>query len=131
MGKWNVDAISEPGILRLELEGKMEPPEMGAFVDAHNRAVDGYAGRDYKVFCDISKMLPLSPECAALFERAKRHSAAQKGFQGSGVLVASATVAMQHRRTSTEGGVMGTELISSDESEIRAHLRTVRRNGRR
>jgi len=130
MGTWNVDAASTPGILRLTLEGRLAVEEMTAFVETHNRAIDGYGGGDYKVWCDISRLLTLSPECAHLFEKAKQYSNAHKNFRGSAVLVANAIVALQHRRTSVEGGVMSTELISQDVHALEQHLRTVyRRSG--
>jgi hypothetical protein len=127
MGAWKVDEKSEPGVLRLELSGTLTPDETRAFLTAHNRAIDGYRGRDYKVWCDLSALAPLSPECAALMEEVKRYSSKQPGFRGSAVLVSSATVSMQHRRTSVSGGVMGTELISDDAAVLREHLRTVYR----
>jgi hypothetical protein len=43
------------------------------------------------------------------------------------VLVANAVVALQHRRTSVEGGVISTELISQDVQSLEDHLRTVYR----
>jgi hypothetical protein len=127
MGSWSVDAKTEPGVLRLKLSGSFTTTEMNAFVAAHNRAIDEYKGADYKVWCDISELLPLSQEAAAILELAKRHSSAQRNFRGSSVLVASATVALQHRRTSIEGGVIATELISDDVKALREHLRTVYR----
>jgi hypothetical protein len=127
MGQWNVDATSTPGILRLTLSGQITLDEMTAFVDAHNRAIDSYDGSDYKVWCDISKLLTLSPECAHVFEKAKYYSNTHRNFRGSAVLVASAVVAMQHRRTSVDGGVMSTELISQDPRALHDHLRTVYR----
>jgi hypothetical protein len=127
MGKWNVDATSTPGILRLTLDGRLTLDEMTAFVDAHNRAIDDYRDRDYKVWCDISKLLTLSQECAHMFERAKHYSNAHRNFRGSAVLVASAVVALQHRRTSVDGGVMSTEMISQDVKALEEHLRTVYR----
>jgi hypothetical protein len=127
MGKWNVDATSTPGILRLTLDGRLTLDEMTAFVDAHNRAIDDYHDRDYKVWCDISKLLTLSQECAHMFEKAKHYSNAHRNFRGSAVLVASAVVALQHRRTSVDGGVMSTEMISQDVKALEEHLRTVYR----
>ena len=127
MGQWSVDSSSEPGLLCLRLQGAMAFTEMVAFVEAHNRAIDGYGGKDYKVWCDISALLPLSPECADFFEKAKRYSNEHRNFRGSAVLVANALVALQHRRTSVVGGVMSTELISADEAALREHLRTVYR----
>ena len=127
MGAWTVDDKSEPGILRLKLSGNLTVDETRAFVTAHNRAIDGYRGRDYKVWCDISELSPLNAECAELFETAKRYSSKQPSFRGSAVLVSSATVAMQHRRTSVSGGVIGTELISDDVKALQEHLRTVNR----
>jgi hypothetical protein len=127
MGKWNVDVVSEPGVLRITLDGRFTLEEMAAFVDEHNRAIDSYLGRDYKVWCDISRMATLSQECAGMFEKAKQYSNAHKNFRGSAVLVASALVALQHRRTSLDSGVMSTELISQDARALRDHLRTVYR----
>jgi hypothetical protein len=127
MGTWNVDATSTPGILRLTLDGRLTLDEMTAFVAAHNRAIDGYGDRDYKVWCDISKLLTLSQECVQLFEKAKQYSNAHRNFRGSAVLVASAIVALQHRRTSIDGGVISTEMISEDVKALEAHLRTVYR----
>jgi hypothetical protein len=125
MGTWAVDAKSEPGLLRLKLEGRLTVEEARAFVDAHNEAIRQYRGRPYQVWVDISELLPLSIEAAAVVELSKRFSSQQPNFRGSAVLVASATVALQHRRTSIDGGVMGTELISEDEGALRAHLRSV------
>lgn len=127
MGTWNVDTKRQPGILWLELQGLIEPDEMKAFVAAHNAAVDGFAGHDYKIFCDVRNLAPLSSECAELFEKAKAYSSSHPNFRGSGVWVASALIAMQHRRTSTSGGVMDTELISEDEKALWDHLRKVYR----
>jgi hypothetical protein len=127
MGQWNVDATSTPGILRLTLDGRLTLDEMTAFVDAHNRAIDSYGGRDYKVWCDISKLLTLSPECAHVLEKAKHYSNAHRNFRGSAVLVASAVVALQHRRTSADSGVLSTEMISQDVNALEHHLRTVYR----
>ncbi|HEX2689562.1 MAG TPA: hypothetical protein VHN14_23245 [Kofleriaceae bacterium] len=127
MGKWNVDATSVPGILRLTLEGRLTLEEMTAFVDSHNRAIDGYGDRDYKVWCDLSKMSTLSQECVGMFEKAKQYSNAHRNFRGSAVLVASAVVAQQHRRTSFDSGVLSTELISQDLKVLQDHLRTVYR----
>lgn len=127
MGYWSVDTERKPGILWLVLEGPFSLDEMSAFVTAHNGAIDRLAGRDYRVFCDIRKLSTLSPAVAEVFERAKRYSSAHDNFQGSAVLVANAIVALQHRRTSTSGGVMDTELISEDEDALWRHLEQVRR----
>jgi hypothetical protein len=127
MGSWKVDATSEPGVLRLTLIGNISEEEMRAFVLEHNSTIDAYAGADYKVWCDISQMRPLGQAAANLLESAKKHSASKPNFRGSAVKVSSATVALQHRRTSIGGGVMSTELISDDEDELRAHLKKVYR----
>jgi len=127
MGTWDVDGSSTPGVLRLTLEGRFSVDEMTAFVAAHNRAIDDYRGTDYKVWCDISKLLTLCQECVVLFEKAKHYSNLHPNFRGSAVLVASAVVALQHRRTSLDGGVMSTELISQDVRALEHHLRTVYR----
>jgi hypothetical protein len=127
MGTWQIDPTTTPGILRMSLAGRFTSEEMVAFVEAHNLAIDGYGGADYKVWCDISKLLTLDPECARLLEKAKQYSSAHANFRGSAVLVASALIAMQHRRTSLDGGVMSTELISQDVQALERHLRTVYR----
>jgi hypothetical protein len=127
MSSWTVDGTGERGVLRLKLDGALTLEEMSAFVEAHNRAVNGFHDADYRVWCDISRLSPMRPDCAALFESAKRHSSRRPNFRGSSVLVSSAMVALQHRRTSIDGGVMETELISDDEAALREHLRTVYR----
>lgn len=128
MGTWKVDTTRKPGILWLQLEGNMTREEMAAFVDAHNAAIDRFAGKDYKVFCDIRKLVTLSVECADLFEKAKNYSNTHQNFRGSGVWVSSAVIELQHRRTSVSGGVMSTELISSDEQALWKHLNQVYRD---
>ena len=100
---------------------------MQEFVTTHNAAINAFKGRDYRVFCDIRNLLPLSPEAAAVFEQAKGYSAKQTSFRGSAVLVVGKLVAMQHQRTSVASGVMNTELISEDEAACWAHLAQVRR----
>ncbi len=126
--QWDVDSASEPGVLRLVLRGRLSLDEMGAFVAAHNRAIDELDGADYKVFCDLRELAPLPPDCAALFEQAKRYSDAHQNFRGSAVWVTGAIVSMQHARTSRASGVLATELISSDEAALREHLASVWRS---
>ncbi len=125
--KWTVDTTSTPGVLRFTFRGRLSAHDMETFVIAHNRAVDSLQGRDYRVWVDLREMQPLSPEAAAVMERAKRYSAARPNFRGSAVLVAGATVALQHRRTSATGGVIDKEFISSDEEECRRFLTQVYR----
>lgn len=122
-----VDSKTQPGILRLELSGVLGAEEMAAFLVAHNEGVDSFGHRDYRVFCDIRTLMPLSPECAALFEKAKAYSAAHANFRGSAVLVSGALASMQHRRTSIAGGVMDTELITEDEAACWRHLSVIKR----
>ncbi len=109
------------------MEGLLTPGEIAKFVQAHNRAIDEYKGRDYKIWCDLSKMEPLSPGCTTLLEKAKQYSSSRKNFRGSAVLVTSAIVAMQNRRTSIDGGISSTELVSEDVIALRAHLKSVHR----
>jgi hypothetical protein len=125
MGSFNVDIESRPGMLCFSLEGAMTTGEAHAFVDAHNHAIDRIGTREYVVFGDLRALRPLSPECATIIEEAKRYSASKRNFRGSAILVKDAVVALQHRRTSTTGGVIATELISPSEDECRAHLLTL------
>lgn len=127
MGSFRVDTTAHPGILLLVLSGSPTPQEMDEFVAAHNLAIESFGGAPYRVFCDLRAMQPLSPEAAERFLAAKTFSSAQANFQGSAVLVQSSIIAMQHRRTSVEGGVMDTELITDNEQACWAHLRRVRR----
>jgi hypothetical protein len=122
---WVVDIVSEPGLLKVRLHGRLTSEEMVAFVAAHKAAVDALKGADYKVFCDIRELLPLSQECAELFAKAKSYSDSKRNFRGSAVWVSSAIVSMQHARTSKQSGVLPTELRSADEAALRAHLATV------
>lgn len=127
MGSWSIDDTSRPGILAMRLEGTLTEAETKAFVEAHNAAIDARQNADYRVFLDLRAMRPLSPECAALLEKAKLYSSSHENFRGSAVLVASKIVALQHQRTSVSGGVIDTELISEDEAACWAHLDSVHR----
>lgn len=124
---WRVDTTARPGILQLQLAGVIEERDMLEFARAHDAGVDSFGDVDYRVFCDLRELKPLSPRCAAIMEQCKAYSAAHANFRGSAVLVQSPTVAMQHRRTSSSGGVMSTELITSDEAACWAHLAKVKR----
>jgi hypothetical protein len=64
-----------------------------------------------------------------MMEQCKRYSSQHANFRGSAVLATSATVAMQHRRTSMSGGVLDTELITENEAAAWKHLESVRRQG--
>ena len=127
MGTWKIDAKRKPGVLWMVLEGNFTTDEMAAFVADHNVAVDACGDKDYRVFVDVRKLNPLPPEVTAVMEQCKRYSSQHANFRGSAVLAASATVAMQHRRTSMSGGVMDTELITEDEAAAWKHLEGVRR----
>lgn len=127
MGKWNVDTKKSPGILHLQLAGQMTSDDMREFLKAHNKAIDSFAGHDYRVFCDIRELLPMKPDCAAFMEEAKKYSSTHRNFKGSAVLVASALGAMQHQRTSVSSGVIKSELISESEEACREHLLRVNR----
>jgi hypothetical protein len=123
VGTFSVRTDRKPGILWFEIEGFLTVEDATAYVAAHKAAVDSFGDRDYKVFGDIRKMSTLSPDCAALFESAKKYSNAHPNFRGSAIWVSnSVMVAEQHRRTSTSSGVLETELISSDEKALWEHL---------
>lgn len=128
MGSWVIDTKKRPGILHVRLEGSFTVDEMTAFVAEHNAAVESFAGKDYRVMCDITKMRTLSGDCALILENAKTFSGSHTNCQGSAVLVSSAVVAMQHKRTSISAGVIDSELISDDEEACWAHLARVRRS---
>src|SRR5215467_12213003 len=128
VGTFSVRTDRKPGILWFEIEGFMTVADATAYVAAHKAAVDSFGDRDYKVFGDIRKMSTLSAESAALFEQAKKYSSSHPNFRGSAIWVAeSVLVAEQHRRTSATSGVMGSELISSDEKALWDHLAKVYR----
>lgn len=122
MGSWVVDGTRKPGVLFIEIEGTLTAAEMEQLVAKHNAAIDAFGGSAYTVFCDLRAMNVHPPATASILEQAKAYSSAKPNFKGSAVLVASQTVGMQHRRTSVSGGVIETEIISSDEAELWAHL---------
>lgn len=128
MGDWTIDNESIEGLLRFSLRGTFSREEILQFVEAHNRAIDAFMGEPYRVWADLSELYPLGPEATDAMERAKRYSARQPNFKGSAVLVSSATISLQHQRTSVSSGVMNTELISDNEDALWAHLRSVQRS---
>lgn len=128
MGDWKIDTSSLEGVLWFSLKGTFNREEMLEFVEAHHHAVDSFAGRTYQVWADLRELNPLGPEAADAMEKAKRYSAAQRNFAGSAVHVSSATISLQHQRTSVSSGVMKTELISNDEDALWEHLRSLRRS---
>lgn len=107
----------------MELSGALAADDMLRYSAEIADAIQTLKGVPYCIFCDSRLQLPLSPEAAAVLSSAKEFSAAQPNFIGSAVLVSTSMVAMQHRRTSTEGHVMGTELISDDPAACWKHLR--------
>jgi hypothetical protein len=127
MGTFEVDASTEPGILRVRCEGSLDVAQVEEFVRLHNQAIERFGETPYRVFLDLRKLNLLSPRAAEVMEQAKLFSAARPNFQGSAVLVASSVVAMQHRRTSATSGVTATELVSDDEQACKEHLRKVSR----
>lgn len=125
MSSWSVDTDAHPGIVTVTVIGSPDADEIRKLVLAHNAAIDGFHGKPYRIFCDLREMRALSGEAATAFEQAKAYSSTQPNFCGSGVLVESAVVGMQHRRTSVSGGVMDTELISGDSDAIWEHLNSL------
>ena len=125
--RWTVDYKTRPGIVHMTLTGTLTVDDMRAFLAAHNAAVDAMGGRDYRVFVDIRGLVPLAANATELMEQAKAYSNAHDNFRGSAVLVNSATIGLQHRRTSIGGRVIDTELISDDEKACWKHLETVHR----
>jgi hypothetical protein len=127
MGSWSIDTVSEPGVVRIRLEGVLTEREAAEYVVAHNRAIDSIGTSDYKVWVDMTALEPLSQESGLIIEQAKRYSQAHVNFRGSSVLVSRATVGLQQRITSIRSGVLSTEMISDDPAALREHLRTVYR----
>jgi hypothetical protein len=127
MGLFSFDTKARPGVLRMTLRGRFTADEMRRFVEEHNDNVASFKGGDYRVFCDMRELAPLSPECTALLEEAKAFSASQPNFRGSAVLVESELIAMQVRRTSASSGVLPTEIISHEESACWRFLESVAR----
>jgi hypothetical protein len=128
MGQWHVDGKSELGLMTLVIHGILNERECYAFYVAHNAAVDAFGNSDYRVFCDLRQQLPMSPEATVWMEKAKAYSAQRPNFRGSAVLIARQVIAMQHRRTSAAVGIGNTELVTDDEAEARAYLKTVYRS---
>ena len=86
MGSWSVDNKTEGGVLRMRVAGRMSIEEMREFVAAHKRAVDDFAGADYRVWCDLRDLHPLQPECSALFEQVRQYGLKHQNCRGSAVL---------------------------------------------
>jgi hypothetical protein len=90
---------------------------------AHAQALAATGGSTFGVLADLRGLAALDRETANLFTDVKRAGAAMPGFRRRAVLVDSATVALQQKRTSVESETGHLEIITTDETEAVAYLK--------
>lgn len=121
---WRIEFEPKSRVLSIRLTdyaGLMQVRDLAA---AQAQALEHTGGEEFRVFCDLRGLFPLDAESVAIFGDMKRVAASLPGWRGAVILVDSATIAMQQKRTSPttnttgEGGTAG-EVITSDESEAR------------
>lgn len=119
---WYVEYDPGARVLTVRLTQQVTAANMRQIMRVHVQALSSTSGEPFRVLADLRGLAPLDREAATLFAEVKRAAAALPGYRGRAVLVDSATVALQQRRTSVEHQSDATELITPDEQEARSFL---------
>lgn len=120
---WFVEFDPGTQLLTLRLKAQVTSAHLRQLMRAHAQALSATGGSPFSVLADLRGLAALDREAANLFTDVKRAGAAMPGFRRRAVLVDSATVALQQKRTSVESDTAQLEIITSDEAEAHAYLR--------
>ena len=121
---WKIEFDPRTKLLTLRLREHVGGVEMRALGVAHAEALEATGGDSFAMLADLRGMHPLDAEAVGLFWDIKRVAASVAGFRGCAVIVDSATMFMQQRRTSLADlpGVSARELVTMDEAEARRFI---------
>ncbi len=112
---WRVAYDPGSELLSMQLRGHVGPSEMRELARAHAEALEATGGQPFGVLLDLRGLTPLEDEAVDVLFEMKRIAAALPGFRAMVVLVDSATVGMQQRRTRIEGPTR--EVLTMDAAE--------------
>ena len=120
---WYVEFDPTKKLLTLRLGAMVTAQGVRQLMRAHAQALAATGGSEFGVLADLRGLAPLDREAANLFSEIKRSAVALPGFRGRAVLVDSATIALQQKRTSMDMDASQFELVTTDEGEALQHLR--------
>lgn len=112
---WKIEYDPDVHLLSIRLTDHVGPAAMRDLADAHARALEATGSEPFKLLVDMRGLTPLEDEAVDILADVKRVAATTPGFRGCCVLVDSATVAMQQRRTK----VAANETLTLDLEEAR------------
>jgi hypothetical protein len=120
---WYVEFDPTKKLLTLRLSASVTAQALRPMMRAHAQALAATGGSDFGVLADLRGLAPLDRESANLFSEVKRSAVALPGFRARAVLVDSATIALQQKRSSIDTDTTQFELVTNDEAEAFQHLR--------
>ena len=119
---WRIEFDPKVRVVSIRLTDYVGLMQVRDLATAHAEALEHTGGDEFKVYCDLRGLFPLDAESVAIFGDMKRIAASLPGWRGAIILVDSATIAMQQRRTTpttATGEATTAELITSDEAEAK------------
>jgi len=121
---WFVEFDPTTHVVTLRLRAQVTSANLRQVMRAHAQALAATGGLTFGVLADLRGLAPLDRESANLFTDIKRAGAAMPTFQRRAVLVDSPTIALQQKRTSVESDTELEQIITSDENEALAYLKS-------
>ena len=123
---WIVTYEPTTRALTLRLRDHVGAAEARQLADAQIEAIEATAGTPFKVLLDLRWTQALDSDAVGTLSDLKLAAAASAGFRGLVVLVDSATIAMQQKRTSIlEAHPAAKELVTIDPDEATRALDAV------
>lgn len=119
---WYVEFDPTKKLLTLRLTATVTAQSVRLLMRAHTQALSSTGGGEFGVLADLRGLAPLDRESANLFSEIKRSAGALPGFRARAVLVDSATIALQQKRSSIDMETTEFEIVTDDESEAVQHI---------
>jgi len=120
---WYVEFDPTKKLLTLRLTATVTAPAVRLIMRAHSQALASTGGTQFGVLADLRGLAPLDRDSANLFSEIKRSAGALPGFRARSVLVDSATIALQQKRSSIDMETTQFEVVTDDEAEAVQHIR--------
>lgn len=121
---WYVEFDPTKKLMTLRLTATVTAQAVRSLMRAHGQALASTGGSEFGVLADLRGLAPLDRESANLFSEIKRSAVALPGFRARAVLVDSATIHLQQKRTSIDMETTQFEVVTNDETEAVEHIRS-------